>query len=74
MIFLPGRCWCRDTQYPDLINNTVIQEVEKIRRNIWLELNSYLTVLEQVNIINRIFLLIINIRVLKFHISTPKNF
>lgn len=42
-------------QYPDLINNTVIQEIEKIRRNIWLELNSYLTVLEQVNIINRIF-------------------
>lgn len=29
-------------------------QVEKIRRNIWLELNSYLTSLEQVNIVNKI--------------------
>jgi len=42
-------------QYPDLVGTQVYQEVEKIRRNIWLELNSYLTALEQVNIINRIF-------------------
>lgn len=42
-------------QYPDLINTSVLQEIEKIRRNIWLELNSYLTALEQINIVNRIF-------------------
>ncbi|MFT3747407.1 MAG: transglutaminase-like domain-containing protein [Agriterribacter sp.] len=42
-------------QYPDLINTAVYQEIEKIRRNIWLELNSYLTALEQINILNRIF-------------------
>ncbi|MFT3705817.1 MAG: transglutaminase-like domain-containing protein [Agriterribacter sp.] len=42
-------------QYPDLMSTQVYQEIEKIRRNIWLELNSYLTALEQVNIINRIF-------------------
>lgn len=42
-------------QYPDLMGTQVYQEIEKIRRNIWLELNSYLTALEQVNIINRIF-------------------
>lgn len=42
-------------QYPDLINNGVLQEVDKIRKNIWLEMSSYLTALEQVNIINRIF-------------------
>ncbi|MCC6290349.1 MAG: transglutaminase family protein [Chitinophagaceae bacterium] len=42
-------------QYPDLINTTIYQEIEKIRRNIWLELNSYLTSLEQINIVNRIF-------------------
>lgn len=29
-------------------------QVEKIRRNIWLELNSYLTALEQVNIVNKV--------------------
>lgn len=42
-------------QYPDLVNTTIYQEIEKIRRNIWLELNSYLTALEQINIVNRIF-------------------
>ncbi|MGN6436853.1 MAG: transglutaminase family protein [Agriterribacter sp.] len=43
-------------QYPDLVNNSILQEVDRIRKNIWLEMSSYLTALEQVNIINRIFL------------------
>ena len=38
-------------QYPELTSSAVLLEVEKIRRNIWLELNSYLTPLEQVRII-----------------------
>ncbi|MHA4811250.1 transglutaminase family protein [Flavitalea flava] len=41
-------------QYPDLITTPVLQEVEKLRRNIWLELNSYLTPLEQVNVLTSI--------------------
>ena len=41
-------------QYPDLTSSAVLLEVEKIRRNIWLELNSYLTPLEQVRIITGI--------------------
>jgi regulator of sirC expression with transglutaminase-like and TPR domain len=41
-------------QYPDLSTAPVLQEVEKIRRNIWLELNNYLTPLEQINIITSI--------------------
>jgi regulator of sirC expression with transglutaminase-like and TPR domain len=41
-------------QYPDLATTPVLQEVEKIRRNIWLELNNYLTPLEQVNIVTSI--------------------
>jgi regulator of sirC expression with transglutaminase-like and TPR domain len=40
--------------YPDMQNNTVFQEIEKLRRNIWLELNNYLTPLEQVNVITSI--------------------
>ncbi len=40
--------------YPELIATTTLQEIEKIRRNIWLELNSYLTPLEQVNVISGI--------------------
>ena len=41
-------------QFPELSTSPVLLEVEKIRRNIWLELNNYLTPLEQVRIITGI--------------------
>lgn len=41
-------------QYPDLATGPVLLEMEKIRRNIWLELNAYLTPLEQVRIVSGI--------------------
>ncbi|GAB4091839.1 transglutaminase-like domain-containing protein [Flaviaesturariibacter terrae] len=41
-------------QYPDLTTASIVQEVEKLRRNIWLELNNYLTPLEQVRIVTGI--------------------
>jgi regulator of sirC expression with transglutaminase-like and TPR domain len=41
--------------YPDLKEQQPLQEIEKLRRNVWLEMNSYLTPLEQVNIISGIF-------------------
>jgi hypothetical protein len=41
-------------QYPDLNLNSTLQELEKIRRNVWLELNNFLTPLEQVNVLSNI--------------------
>lgn len=41
--------------YPEMQPVTVLQEIEKIRRNTWLELNSYLTPIEQINVVNSIF-------------------
>lgn len=41
-------------QYPDLSTSATLLEVEKIRRNIWLELNHYLTPLEQIRIVTGI--------------------
>lgn len=41
-------------QYPDISSTPIMQEIEKIRRNIWLELNNYLTPLEQINIVTSI--------------------
>lgn len=41
--------------YPELHADTVRQEVEKIRRNVWLELNNYLTPIEKINVMNSIF-------------------
>ncbi|MCO6496304.1 MAG: transglutaminase family protein [Chitinophagaceae bacterium] len=40
--------------YPDLSHTRTFQEIEKLRRNIWLELNSYLTPLEEVAVISAI--------------------
>ena len=49
-------------QYPELTNVQVFQEVEKLRRNIWLELNSYLTPLEQINVLTSILYNYFNLR------------
>ncbi|MBG9378361.1 transglutaminase family protein [Panacibacter sp. DH6] len=41
-------------QYPELQTAPVIHEIENIRRNIWLELNSFLTPLEQAHVVSNI--------------------
>lgn len=41
--------------YPEMKEQQPLQEIEKLRRNIWLELSTYLTPLEQANIISGIF-------------------
>lgn len=51
---LQGALLAAKYSYPDLNDIAVLQDIEKIRRNIWLELNSYLTPLEQVNVITGI--------------------
>lgn len=39
-------------QFPDLAPSQVLNEIERIKRNIWLELNNYLTPLEKINVLN----------------------
>ena len=41
--------------YPNIQPNIVLQEIEKLRRNIWLELNNYLTPMEKISVLNSIF-------------------
>jgi len=41
--------------YPDMQATQVLQEIEKLKRNMWLELNNYLTAVEKINVINSIF-------------------
>ncbi len=41
--------------YPDLDATVIYQDIEKLRRNTWLELNNYLTPIEQINIVTSIF-------------------
>ncbi len=42
-------------QYPQLNVPVILSHFDQIRRNVWLELNSYLTPIEQVNVINSMF-------------------
>ena len=51
---LPGALLVATFQYPDLASASVITDTERLRRNIWLELNNYLTPLEQVNVFHNI--------------------
>lgn len=52
---LQGALLVAKYNYPDMNPETVKQEIEKLRRNTWLELNNYLTPLETINVVNSIF-------------------
>ena len=61
-------------QYPDLQTSPVIQEIEKIRRNVWLELNSFLTPLEQANVISSIVYNYYNLKGTEVAYKNPDDF
>ena len=51
---LSGALLVAKYHYPDLQSSLVLQDIEKIRKNVWLELNSFLTPLEQANVLSSI--------------------
>lgn len=61
-------------QYPDLTSAPVLLEIEKIRRNIWLELNNYLTPLEQINIVTSILYSYYGLKGGETNYSEPNEF
>lgn len=61
-------------QYPDLSTSPVLLEVEKIRRNIWLELNAYLTPLEQIRIVTGILYSYYGLKGTEINYSEPNEF
>src|SRR4030095_6453317 len=61
-------------QYPDLHTTPVLQDVEKIRRNVWLELNSFLTPLEQANVISSIVYNYYNLKGAEVGYTNPDDF
>jgi regulator of sirC expression with transglutaminase-like and TPR domain len=52
----------------------VYQDIEKLRRNIWLELNTYLTPLEQVNVLTSILYNYFNIKGTEVAYQQPEEF
>lgn len=71
---LEGALMVSQYHFPDLIASTVTQEIEKIRRNVWLELNSYLTALEQVNVVNRILFAYYKFKGVEVSYQYPEEF
>lgn len=51
---LEGALLVSKYKFPDIHISPINNEIEKLRRNIWLELNSYLTPLEQINVVNKV--------------------
>lgn len=49
---LEGAMLAANYQYPDMEARRITTEIDRIKRNIWLELNNYLTPLEQINVLN----------------------
>lgn len=49
---LEGAYWVARHQYPELIYDQINRSIEKIKTNIWLEINDSLTALEKIRIIN----------------------
>ncbi len=61
-------------QYPEIHTGQVIQEIEKMKRNIWLELNNYLTPLEQANVITSIVYNYYNLKGIEIAYTNPDDF
>ncbi len=52
---LAGALLVSKYHYPDMLAEQVLKDLEKLRRNIWLELNNYLSSFEKINVFNGIF-------------------
>lgn len=71
---LTGALLVAKFQYPELATSQVYQDIEKLRRNIWLELNTYLTPLEQVNVLTSILYNYFNIKGTEVGYHQPEEF
>lgn len=61
-------------QLPELATDTLRHQLEKIRRNIWLELNNYLTPLEQANVLRNILFNYYQIKGVEVNYEKPADF
>jgi regulator of sirC expression with transglutaminase-like and TPR domain len=71
---LQGALLTAQYHYPDLQSMQALQEIEKLRRNVWLELNSYLTPLEQVSVLTSILYNYYKLSGTEIAYEHPENF
>ncbi|MFN5023379.1 MAG: transglutaminase family protein, partial [Chitinophagaceae bacterium] len=60
--------------YPEMNLDNLRNQLEKIRRNIWLELNNYLTPLEQANVLRNILFSYYQIKGAEVNYEKPEAF
>jgi len=70
---IEGAYWVARVQYPDLDIKQVKQTVNKLRQDVWLELNDHMTALEQVRIVNHILFQVHNFHGNSGNFYAPQN-
>lgn len=65
---------CAKYHYPELQQSKIYFEVDKLKKNIWLELNNYLTPLEQANVVTSILYNYFKLKGVETAYSQPENF
>jgi regulator of sirC expression with transglutaminase-like and TPR domain len=60
-------------QYPDLNYSVIEEKIEKVKKDIWLELNNNLTALEKVKVVNHIFFEVHRFSGNKINAEAPQN-
>lgn len=71
---LQGALLTAQYHYPEMQPLQALQEIEKMRRNIWLELNNYLTPLEKINVLTSIFYNYYKQKGVEIAYSQPEDF
>ena len=71
---LTGALLVAKYHYPDLVAAPILQEIEKIKRTVWLELNNYLTPLEQANVVNNILFNYYHLKSIPLTYDHPDDF
>jgi regulator of sirC expression with transglutaminase-like and TPR domain len=71
---LQGALLTAQYHYPQMQPLQALQEIEKMRRNIWLELNNYLTPLEQINVLTSILYNYYKQKGVEIAYSQPEDF
>ncbi len=61
-------------QYPDMDKEQIMHQFELMRRNVWLEMNNFLTPLEQINIINSILFNFFRLQGHELTVHEPKHY
>lgn len=71
---LTGALLVAKYHYPELVTAPILQEIEKIKRTVWLELNNYLTPLEQANVVNNILFNYYHLKSVPLEYNHPDDF